>query len=223
MRDIAGIMAVAMSSVNGAVKRLADEGLVRHERYEFVELTPKGEALARKILSRHNLLHHLLRDILRIDPETAEKDACAIEHHLSQETLDRILDFFFFIESCPQARGSWNKVYEKCAQGACDNKDCELLKSRFQRRLPQSPSDRKMTLKSVPPGTSVRIKKICSTGALRKRLMDMGFAPGITVEVQREAPLGDPLEVKIRGFSVSLRKSEADSILVEFPVDKGRK
>ena len=72
-----------------------------------------------------------------------------------------------------------------------------------------------LTLKHIEPGNKVRIKRVTGTGRLRKRLLEMGVSPGILVEVQRVAPLGDPIEVKVRDFNLSLRKSEADAILVE--------
>jgi DtxR family Mn-dependent transcriptional regulator len=208
-------MGVAMSSVNGALKRLIDKGLVHHERYEFVDLTHKGEQLAKKILDRHNLLTHLLHDMLRVDPETADKDACAIEHHLSQETIDRILDFFFFIEVCPKGTKTWKKYYDKCLNGSCNEEQCSLRMLRPEGRHVKVTGDESLTLKHIRPGFTVQVKKILATGSLRKRLMDMGFSQGVNVEVLRVAPLGDPVEVKVRGYNLSLRKDEADSIVVQ--------
>jgi len=172
VRDIAARLGVAMSSVDGALRRLADENLVRHERYEFVELTDKGIALARKIFDRHNLLTHLLHDILGVDAETAEKDACAIEHHVSQKTIQSIIDF-------------------------------SIQRKKYH------------TLKDIPPGKSARVARLTSHGAILKRMLDMGISPGAIIEVKRVAPLGDPMEVAILGYNLSLRKSEANSILVE--------
>ena len=113
VRDIAERLGVAMSSVNGALKRLAEQDLVTHERYEFVDLTKKGQALAQKILDRHQLLKRFLMNVLQVSEETSEKDACSIEHYLSQETVDHILDFFLFIESCPEGIESWKEYYDQ--------------------------------------------------------------------------------------------------------------
>jgi len=215
VRDIASHIGVAMSSVNGALKRLAEQGMVHHKRYEFVDLTHKGEQLAQKILNRHNLLNRLLRDVLYVTPEIAEKDSCAIEHYLSQETIDRILDFFFFVEVCPKGVETWQKVYEKCLKGECEEEDCALRKLRPEGRYITLTEGNDVTLKHIQPGCQVKVKKVCASGKLRKRLLEMGFSPGTPVRVERVAPLGDPVEVKVRGFSLSLRKSEADAITVE--------
>ena len=215
VRDIAHRLGVAMSSVNGALKRLAEQNLVRHERYEYVELTSDGEKIAQKVLDRHNLLCHFLSDILQVPPDLAEKDSCLIEHHLSQETIDRILDFFFFVDVCPLGNRGWKKLYKNCVNGECPDKECELRKLRPEgRHLRVSGKEKPLTLKHIKPGFKACVKKIVAKGKLRKRLLDMGFAPGIQVHVQRVAPLGDPIEVKVRGFNISLRKSEADFFAV---------
>ena len=215
VRDIAGHIGVAMSTVNGALKRLAQKGLVRHERYEFVELTPAGTRLAQKVLDRHNLLIHLLRDILHVKAETADKDACALEHHLSQETVNRILDFFFFIDVCPKGAQTWTALYQKCMNGDCDEVNCPLRKLGPEGRRLKAAGKEKLTLKHIRPGYKARVVKVRGGGAIRRRLMDMGISPGVMLEVKRVAPLGDPVEVRLRGYNLSLRKNEADSIDVE--------
>ena len=71
------------------------------------------------------------------------------------------------------------------------------------------------TLNLVPPGGRCLIRKIELRGALRRRLMDMGMASGAPVDVIRVAPLGDPIEIKIKGFLLSIRKEDAVYIHVE--------
>ena len=64
-------------------------------------------------------------------------------------------------------------------------------------------------------GETGLIKKVEGEGRLRRRLFDMGVTPGATVYLRKKAPLGDPLEVTIRGYELTLRKSEAQSVLLE--------
>lgn len=71
------------------------------------------------------------------------------------------------------------------------------------------------TLKDVKPNETVKVVKISCTGALKKRIMDMGITKGIEIKVRKVAPLGDPIEVTVRGYELSLRKSEAGNIEVE--------
>ena len=71
------------------------------------------------------------------------------------------------------------------------------------------------TLKDEAVGGTATVKKINGEGAIRRRIMDMGITKGIKVHVRKVAPLGDPLEITVRGYELSLRKADAESIEVE--------
>lgn len=71
------------------------------------------------------------------------------------------------------------------------------------------------TLKEIKCGETVKVKKIDGLGAIRRRIMDMGITRGCEVYVRKVAPLGDPIEITIRGYELSLRKADAEMILVE--------
>jgi ferrous iron transport protein A len=71
------------------------------------------------------------------------------------------------------------------------------------------------TLKETKVGETVRVKKINGQGAIKRRIMDMGITKGTEVHVRKVAPLGDPIEVTVRGYELSLRKADAESIDVE--------
>ena len=67
-----------------------------------------------------------------------------------------------------------------------------------------------MTLKEAGIGTTVTVAKIGGEGALKRRIMDMGITKGVRITVRKVAPLGDPIEVTVRGYELSLRKADAD-------------
>ncbi len=71
------------------------------------------------------------------------------------------------------------------------------------------------TLKDVAVGQKAVVKKLTGEGALKRRIMDMGVTKGIEIFVRKVAPLGDPIEVTVRGYELSLRKGEAENIVVE--------
>ena len=71
------------------------------------------------------------------------------------------------------------------------------------------------TLKDVPVGQSARIVKLHGAGAVKRRIMDMGLTRGTEVTVRKLAPLGDPLELTVRGYELSLRKADAEAVEVE--------
>ncbi|MEF2919761.1 MAG: ferrous iron transport protein A [Acutalibacteraceae bacterium] len=71
------------------------------------------------------------------------------------------------------------------------------------------------TLKSVKIGETVKVKKVHGEGAIRRRIMDMGITKGTDITIRKVAPLGDPLELTVRGYELSLRKADAEMVEVE--------
>ncbi len=72
-----------------------------------------------------------------------------------------------------------------------------------------------MTLKDAAIGQTVKVVKLLCTGPFRRRIMDMGITKGVAITVRKVAPLGDPLELTVRGYELSIRKDEAEAIEVE--------
>ncbi|MBP3372664.1 MAG: ferrous iron transport protein A [Clostridia bacterium] len=71
------------------------------------------------------------------------------------------------------------------------------------------------TLKEVQVGQTTQVVKLHGTGAIKRRIMDMGITKGVEVYVRKVAPLGDPIEITVRGYELSIRKEDAASIEVE--------
>ena len=71
------------------------------------------------------------------------------------------------------------------------------------------------TLREVPIGSTVKVVKIHGEGAVRRRIMDMGLTKGVDVTVRKVAPLGDPIQLNVRGYELSIRKADAEMVEVE--------
>ena len=71
------------------------------------------------------------------------------------------------------------------------------------------------TLKEIKCGQTVTVKKVEGLGAVRRRIMDMGITRGCEIYLRKVAPLGDPIEITVRGYELSLRKADAEMIIVE--------
>lgn len=69
-----------------------------------------------------------------------------------------------------------------------------------------------MTLRELKPGQQGVVASVGTTGAMKRRIMDMGITPGVEIKIVKVAPLGDPIEVTVRGYQLSLRKDEAQQI-----------
>lgn len=72
-----------------------------------------------------------------------------------------------------------------------------------------------MTLREVTPGSTVKVTKLTGEGPVKRRIMDMGITKGVDIFVRKVAPLGDPVEVTVRGYELSLRKADAEMIVVQ--------
>lgn len=78
-----------------------------------------------------------------------------------------------------------------------------------------------MTLQELGPKSSGVVTQVLGEGALRRRLIDMGITPGVEIFVRKRAPFGDPLEINLRGYELSLRREEAEQILIQPVCRKG--
>ncbi|MHB1315799.1 MAG: metal-dependent transcriptional regulator [Christensenellales bacterium] len=88
--DVAAAENVSRASVAKAMGVLKDKGLIRQEKYGMVSLTPEGVRQANSVKKRHNTLKSFLIGLLGVEPETAEQDACRMEHVISLETLEKL-------------------------------------------------------------------------------------------------------------------------------------
>jgi len=90
--DIAAHMDVSLASVNYALKALKDRGLIKHKKYRYIELTKKGNEIGQAIYRKHKLIRSFLINILNVDKNVADKDACGIEHVVSEETCNKMVE-----------------------------------------------------------------------------------------------------------------------------------
>jgi len=113
VKDIGRLLDVKSSSVNAALRTLSKKGLVRHEKYGYVNLTPTGEEIACNVQGTHDLLLKFLTEILNINENEALQDACKMEHAISPKTFDRLTKFIKFVETgLNGGRPQWLKSFK---------------------------------------------------------------------------------------------------------------
>ncbi len=224
VKDIAQKMMVKLPTVTSMLNTLLQKGLIRHEKYEYVELTGKGLEVAREIDRRHEILRSFLTDILKVDAIQAEEDACKMEHAISSDTFEKLLLFMEFLEVCPRAGSGWLEYFDEYCRGGRKREEClKHMKGfidEYSNRLKKMKFKKgeKMTdkpLRELSSGEKGRIVRVAGSGSIRRRILDMGVVPDAVVEMERVAPLGDPVEIKIKGYHLSLRKDEASHIYVK--------
>jgi len=204
VRDIANAQDVKTSSVVSALQRLAREGLVEYRAREYVDLTAKGRQLAFRLYQRHNFLKRFLTDFLQVDPETAEKDACSIEHAISVLTLDRMTSMSEFLSYSADVdeglitafRDRWLDHLSKngsAARGAVRDSESESI-----------------PLSQLKPGQGGYIARLATGDERRSELIRQGILPGVSIQLLEK--LGrDRFMVRVAGerLELSLRDAEA--------------
>ena len=136
VKQISEMLGVKMPSVTSALKKLSERELVEHAKYGHIKLTPEGDGVARDVIRRHKALTRFFAQALGIDKETAEEDACKIEHVISSLSMDRLAKFVEFIEACPLGSANFPSRYEYYLEHGELPRDCSskgMRKSKLKR------------------------------------------------------------------------------------------
>ena len=203
-RDIAESLNVHKSTVTAALKSLGQMKLINYAPYEAVTLTAEGRRLAEDVAIRHSALRDFFVNVLKVDRDTAETAACGMEHAIPREIVEKLAAFAVSMRNCPQLVGQ---------EAATDKKECTSCMSKAASQR-SAVAVAHPSLDQVPVGMSAKVVTVNAAAGLKKRLTEMGLTRGSKVTVERVAPMGDPIDVKVRGYHLSLRKEEAASILV---------
>ena len=188
INEIAKKRRVKLSSAFNAVKILVEKNLLIHERYGYVMITDYGIEQAKTLYERKKTLLKFLINIIGVPEEIAIKDAHKIEHDLSKETLEAIIKFT----------------------------NSMISSNNLNKKINKKEDNMNLTLKDLKVGESGKIIAIKEdTGNLKNKLLVMGAVSGVIVKVEKVAPLGDPIDILILGYHLSLRKEEAEKIIIE--------
>ncbi|MBW1714928.1 MAG: metal-dependent transcriptional regulator [Deltaproteobacteria bacterium] len=131
VKDIAKRLGVKMPTVTSMLKSLGERGMIDHEKYEYLELTGKGSDIGSEIDQRHQTLKAFLTDILKIDHDQADSDACKMEHAVSPATLESIVEFMAFIENCPRGGNDWLELFNEYRKHGAPRDKCLERMKRF--------------------------------------------------------------------------------------------
>jgi len=186
--DIAKRLNIAKASVNQAMNTLKDLNLIVQEKYGPVRLTEKGREEAAKVWYKHQILYDFLVNVLAVDPVIASKDACSMEHVVSPQTMKRLVEFLNNYKGINTAVQNEEKKVKSLSTSA---------------------------LSELTLGARAKVISVTASGSLRRRILEMGVIPGAEIKIDRIAPMGDPIEVVVKGYHLSLRKEEAASVVVE--------
>lgn len=205
VRDISIFLNVKTPSVVGAIKTLSKKNLVKHEKYGYIELTEEGEKQAIAIFEKHRIISNFLHKILGIKKEIADEDACILEHNINSETYERMITFFEFLETCPENEPAFIKNFHSFIKTG----------KRPECRTDHASNKNIVKLSQLKIGEKGIIQRIHADNKIRRKMLVLGIIKGEIIEFVQAAPLGDPINYKIKDYNLSLRIAEAKLIDIE--------
>jgi len=209
---ISHALQVSLSSVTAALKILAGKKLVNYSPHTYITLTSNGKSISRHLAQRKAVLTDFLHHTLAMTPVDAERNAHRLEHAFDEKMLDRLADFIDFIDTCPRTGNEWIRKFKARCNEQQNMENCEQCLEQCFADFKQQSSSSPVTLVDLKPGEKA---KVATIRAATRRVVEMGIVPGAVISLEKIAPLGDPIEFRLKGFSLTLRKEEAAAIEVE--------
>jgi DtxR family Mn-dependent transcriptional regulator len=220
-KDIAVRMAVNSASVTGALRLLAEKGHINYAPYDVITLTATGETLARDIVRRHEILKDFFVKVLDVDEAEAEESACKMEHAVSPTIVDRLVRFVEFIQICPRGGGEWIGGFRQfCEQddamSGCEQAISKCLDDLKKRQAQFQQAKREfITLDSLEPGQVARLVRVKGKGTIVDKLKELDITPGSIIELEDGVSPDGRINIKTRGYHLSLRKDDFSKIELE--------
>jgi len=187
-RDLAECLGVKDASVTEMLKKLSEKGLIHYTPYHGATLTEAGREIATKVKRKHRLLERFLVDICGVDRHESHKQACEIEHVISDKAIDTLSAQLGFPATCPGGSAIPKGEYEEGGEEI--SKLSDVGKGTYMIRF----------LTSREPQT---ISRLCS----------LGLIPGLTVKVLRKISKG-PIIIEMKDTQIALGRDVAESLLV---------
>jgi DtxR family Mn-dependent transcriptional regulator len=220
-KDIARRLAVNNSSVTGALRTLSEKGFINYAPYDVITLTLRGHRHAEDVVRRHEALMDFFTKVLCVDAEEASDAACKMEHAVSRTILNRLIRFVEFLEICPRGGESLIQGFKNhCGQDenfiTCSESIAECLEVLKKRQVEiEGDTLDTVALKDLGLHQRGKIVRIKGKGGARRKLTELEITPGSMVEVLQILPDTAAIEIKSRGYRLTLSKDDAAKIQVE--------
>jgi DtxR family Mn-dependent transcriptional regulator len=214
--DISKRVGVAPASVTEMLKKLANQDYVEYSPYRGVTLTQRGFEIAEKMTRKHRLLERFLHDTLKIGNDRVHKEACDMEHVLSDEAERALCQTLNSPAKCPddgQVIPACNFGFSNCAE--CQKSGSDSLDTVARRKTNVVSVS---TLKEKQEGT---VSFIRGDNKVLRRLLDMGLTQGTRIKVSRIAPLKGPVEIEVRGSKLALGEEIICNVFVDPVTERG--
>jgi DtxR family Mn-dependent transcriptional regulator len=208
--EISRTLEVAPASVTEMLKKLAEKGYIEYSPYHGTTLTSDGKRIAEKMARKHRLLERFLHDVLKIDNKKVHKEACEMEHALSDDAEESLCRFLRHPDRCPDD----GKIIPPCDLQIGSCAECIQLHSKGLEEVGKH-NQNLVPIGDLKTGQCGKISFIRGGHNLLQRLLDMGLTPGTKICIVRVAPLGGPVELSVRSSKLALGKGIAAKVFVD--------
>jgi DtxR family Mn-dependent transcriptional regulator len=215
VRDIAKRLDVKMSSVSSALKSLSSKGLIKYDPHQYITLTQKGLLKAKEIVRKHQVLKRFFVQVLSLNEEIAEDNACRLEHHLDPPVIDKLVDFVDYVQMCPVDQTKWTtrarENCDDCMKCLEEAKEQVLAKDKARRAALENG----LTLFEAPAGSQFIVESIKRDRSKSDYYIDQMIEEGAIVEVEENKAEAESMLINVRGYQIELPKGRASGILVK--------
>jgi DtxR family transcriptional regulator, Mn-dependent transcriptional regulator len=201
---------VAPASVTEMLKKLSEEGYIKYSPYHGSTLTEKGLKEAQKITRKHRLLETFLSDVLHIGKDKVHKEACQMEHALSDEAEESLCRLLKHPDTCSDD----GKTIPACDLPFSNCEECISLHNRGLEEVGKR-KENLVALSELKSGQSGKIQFIRGGHSVLQRLLDMGLTPGTKVTLLKAAPFEGPIEISVRGSKLAIGRGIASKVFVD--------
>jgi DtxR family transcriptional regulator, Mn-dependent transcriptional regulator len=208
--EISQKLDVAPASVTEMLKKLSQEGYVNYSPYHGSTLTEKGLQQAQKVTRKHRLLETFLSDVLHIGKDKVHKEACQMEHTLSDEAEESLCRLLKHPDTCSDD----GKTIPACDLPFYNCEECIKLHNQGLEEVGKRNTNL-ISVRDLKGGKFGKISFIRGEHKVLQRLLDMGLTPGTRIKVVKVAPMDGPVELAVRGSKLALGQDIACNVFVE--------
>jgi DtxR family transcriptional regulator, Mn-dependent transcriptional regulator len=207
--EIANALNLAPASVTESLQKLSDEGFVKYRAYKGVKLTSKGRAIASKVSRKHRLLERFLTDVLGLESSKVHKQACEMEHTLSDEAEVALCRMLNHPGTCPDD----GKTIPPCNLDVSSCDECKKIELSKSQNWDDHSGLKPLT--TLASGESGKIHFIRGGGKMVERLNNIGITRNTEVKMLHSAPMRGPVEISVRGCKLCLGREIASNIFIQ--------
>jgi len=208
--EISHRLDVAPASVTEMLKKLSEEGYVKYSPYHGSTLTEKGLQEAQKVTRKHRLLETFLSDVLHIGKDKVHREACQMEHALSDEAEESLCRLLKHPDTCSDD----GKTIPACDLPFSSCEECIRLHNQGLEEVGKR-KENLVALSELKDGQSGKICFIRGGHNVLQRLLDMGLTPSTKITLIKAAPFEGPIQVSVRGSKLAIGRGIASKVFVD--------